>query len=411
MKRPGTSGPVSNAGRTIAVLAAIAALGSMAIHMIAPALPLLAEDLGASPRAAQSVISFYLFGLGFGQLLAGPMADRFGRRPILLIGLALYTAGGLLGALAADAEALVAARVIQGCGASAGLVTSRAIVGDLFGAEEAGKRQATLMGVVLISPAIAPVIGGLIADFTGWRVILALLAAVGLAAFLVSFRFLPESLRPTGSSGNREGVSRKYLRVLRNRSFLRVAAAIAGMSSALYMFLGGAPFLLSGAGLSTGEAGLCFMLVAGSSIAGTTMVGRLERRTNAMRVGLALSAAGSLLMLALALASPLWLPVLISPILLVGLGAGIAVPAGMAAAIHSEEGLSGTAASLAGSLQMVGGGASFALLGLFGPPSPVVLACGLASASLFALLACPAKLPASPVELSGQARVATAERQ
>src|SRR5690606_33377781 len=141
----------------------------MAIHMIVPALPLVAMDLGVTARAAQNVISFYLFGLGFGQLLAGPAADSFGRRPVLLVGLALYAAGATLGALAVGAESLIAARVFQGLGASAGLVTSRAIVGDLFGASEAGKHQATLMGVVLISPAVAPVVGGLIADLTGWR--------------------------------------------------------------------------------------------------------------------------------------------------------------------------------------------------------------------------------------------------
>jgi DHA1 family bicyclomycin/chloramphenicol resistance-like MFS transporter len=146
--------------RTIAILASVAALGSMAIHMLVPALPVLAGELGLNPARAQQVVSVYLGGLACGQLIAGPVADRWGRRPVLLLGLACYMLGAAGGALAANFPLLLGARLLQAMGGAAGVVASRVMVGDLFDRAEAASRQATLMTIVLLSPAISPVIGG-----------------------------------------------------------------------------------------------------------------------------------------------------------------------------------------------------------------------------------------------------------
>lgn len=166
---------------TILTLAAIAAMGSMAIHMLVPALPLLAHEMAVGEARAQQAVSVYLAGLAGGQLIAGPLADRLGRRPVMLWGLACYIAGALGAALAPAMPVLLAARLLQALGGAAGVVSARVIVGELYGREEAAARQATLMSIVLISPALAPVVGGVITDFAGWRAVFLMLAATGLA--------------------------------------------------------------------------------------------------------------------------------------------------------------------------------------------------------------------------------------
>jgi DHA1 family bicyclomycin/chloramphenicol resistance-like MFS transporter len=373
------------------MLAAISALGSLAIHMIVPALPQIAGELSVDAQTAQHVVSFYLFGLAGGQLLAGPFADRLGRRPVLLAGLTLYTASALLGAFAATTETLLTARVLQALGASAGLVTSRAMVGDLFDRSETGRRQATLMSVVLVSPAVAPALGGLIVGAAGWRAIFFLLAAAGLVGLVLLSRYLPESLQRT-EGGLRSNLIADYRRLLRNTAFVRTAAAIASTSAALYMFLSAAPFLLIAEWhLSPQQAGFCFLVVAGASIVGTRLVGWFERRGNAFRQGLAIIASGAALMLLIALAGWFGPLALIGPMTIVGLGTGVAAPSGFAFVVLAEEGLAGTASSLAGALQMLGSGVAASILGLIGAPSFLLLAIGVAAISLGALLTAPGR--------------------
>ncbi|MFV0643953.1 MAG: multidrug effflux MFS transporter [Sphingomonadaceae bacterium] len=387
--RLSTGGSV--AGRKIIfMLAGIAALGSLAIHIMVPTLPFLAHDLGVSAHAAQQVISFYLFGLAAGQLLVGPIIDRLGGKPVLLAGLFLYAVAAAWGALADGPVSLLAARVLQAFGGSAGLVTSRVLVGDLFERSEAGRRQATLMGVVLLSPAVAPVIGGVIAEHTSWRVVLGLLSAIGLSALLLSWKFLPGGNQATKKAEEGHALWHDYERLLKNARFLRAAIAIAAASSGLYMFLAVSPFLLVRQwGLDADQAGWCYLLAAGGGILGTLMVGRLEGRADVMRVGLSFSMAGGLLVFASALSGAQGWPFLILPVTIMTIGAGMAGPAGIAIIIHSEAGLSGTASSLAGALQMVVAGGLSSFLGILGPPSFLLLGVAMALVCSFAWLVGP----------------------
>ena len=371
------------------VLAAISALGSLAIQMVVPALPQIAEELAVDPQAAQHVVSFYLFGLGCGQLFAGPCADRLGRRPVLLTGLALYTAATLFAAFAPTTEALLASRVFQALGASAGLVPSRAMVGDLFDPADAGRNQATLMAVLLISPAIAPALGGVVAGAAGWRAIFFLLGAMGLAGLAYVFRYLPESLRRS-ENAPASNLLGDFGRLLRNTAFLRTATAIASTSAVLYMFLTASPFLLiTQWHLTTQQAGLCFLVVAGGCIVGTRLVGWVERRGNAFRRGLSIIGLGAAVLLGLAIMDWAGPVALIAPMTVVGLGTGIAAPSGIAFVVRAEEGLAGTAASLAGALQMVGSGIAASLLGLVGDPSFILLASAVAMIAALALIVAP----------------------
>lgn len=376
---------------TILTLAAIAAMGSMAIHMLVPALPLIGADFGIGEARAQQTVSVYLAGLAAGQLAAGPLADRRGRRPVMLAGLALFIAGALAATIAPAPGWLLLARLVQAGGGACGVVTARVMVGDVFGPQKAAGAQASLMTIVLVSPAVAPVIGGALADLAGWRAVFGLLALAGGLTFHAALHRLPETASPARSRNAshqatpvRLGAS--YLRLARNRRFVLTSATLALASSALYMFLGAAPFLLVHRfGLSSGEAGGALLVIAVASIIGTRLVVPVERRTSAMVLGTASSACGALIALGLALAGIEGAALLSAPVTLLGLGAGLAGPVAFNAVAFAEEGLAATATSLAGALQMLASGLAMTLLGMFAPLDPlrVALALMLATGAAF----------------------------
>ena len=378
---------------TILLLAAIAALGSLATQLLIPALPALARELHTGADDAQLVIGVYLVGLGAGQLLAGPFADRIGRKPVLLAGLALYCLASAAAALAPTMPLLLVARACQALGGAAGVMTARVLVGDLYPSEAAAGKQATLMAVVLISPALAPVIGGLVSEVAGWRSLFAGLAVAGMAGAVLSATALPETRARTGG-GPALSLAAGLRRLSRSSAFLRPAVAVMGGSSALYMYLGTAPFLLhADHGLRPREIGLCLMLVAGASIAGTFLVAPIERRGDAMLAGSALNFAAALLLLALGLAGLHSLAAFLVPTTLLGLGAGMSGPAGFSRIIAAEAGLEGTAASLAGAAQMFTAALAALALGRFAPVGQVDLAIGLTLATAAALLATIRRFP------------------
>ena len=158
---------------------AITACGTLGMHLIIPALPDTARALGVSAGAIQLTITLYLIGLAIGQLVYGPISDRFGRRPVLLAGLALFTLAGIATAAAPNAWMLVIARILQSIGACAGLVLGRAIVRDSATPDRAAAQLAMLTLVMSAAPAIAPVLGGYATAWFGWRAAFALLAIVG----------------------------------------------------------------------------------------------------------------------------------------------------------------------------------------------------------------------------------------
>lgn len=371
---------------TLLTLAVIAAMGSMAIHMLVPALPLIGSDFGIGEARAQQVVSVYLAGLAGGQLVAGPLADRHGRRPVMLVGLGLFITGAVGSALAGTPGWLLLARLVQAAGGACGVVTARVMVGDVFGPHRAAGAQASLMTIVLISPAVAPVIGGAIADLAGWRAVFGTLALAGLSALVAAWRRLTETQASSDAGTVQPGLVRSYRQLARNRQFVLITSTLAFASSALYMFLGAAPFLLVHRfGLSPSEAGGCLLLIALASILGTRLVVTVERRGSALILGTASSACGATAALILALAGMDNAALLIAPIMLLGLGAGLAGPVAFNAIAFAEQGLAATATSLAGALQMLASGCAMALLGMFAPLDPLRVATALAISTMTAL--------------------------
>lgn len=363
-------------------LALVAALGSMAIHMLVPALPQLASDFATNAHGAQLAISIYMIGLGAAQLVAGPAVDRLGGRPVLLAGLALYGLGALGCALAGSLPMLLAARAVQAAGGAAGVVTARVMVGDLFGRDEAAARQATLMTIVLISPALAPVLGGFLTALAGWRTIPAVLALVALGVLGLVGPRLPHGAREVSTPG----AAPNMRRLLGNARFTLSTLAMASASSTLYMFLASAPFLLRDEGLDPRRIGIALLVVAAASIGGTRMVRHVSRGGYGLAIGTGLifaGACGATLLAGTGLHTP---AALIGPIVLVGLGAGVAGPSAMAIIVFAEESMAGTATSIAGATQMLASAGATLALGLIAPMSSWRLALAmLATAAVCAM--------------------------
>jgi DHA1 family bicyclomycin/chloramphenicol resistance-like MFS transporter len=201
------------------VLAAIACSGTLAMHMFVPALPIVVRELDTTPAAAQLTLTVYLIGIAAGQLLYGPLSDRFGRRPVLIASLALFLMASLVAALAPDIQWLIAARVVQALGACGGLGPGRAMARDGATPEQAARQLALLVMVMTASPAIAPLLGSIVATVVGWRGIFGLLGAVAAGLLLLAVASLPETSRQRTPRPGARALLAVYGQLLRRSEF------------------------------------------------------------------------------------------------------------------------------------------------------------------------------------------------
>ncbi|MBU0554399.1 MAG: Bcr/CflA family efflux MFS transporter [Alphaproteobacteria bacterium] len=385
---------------TILLLGGIAALGSLATQLLIPALPSIASELNVGVASAQLVVGVFLIGLGGGQLMLGPISDRMDRRLLLVLGLLLYSLGSLAAGFAASLGLLLTARLVQALGSSAGLVTTRVLLNAMVPPEKSVSAQASLMTIVLISPALAPVLGGLMTEWMGWRTIMFVLSGAGLIGALVVLRKIPATQRSEARPA-RPPLRESYARVLRNGRFRAAATAMGFSSASLYLFLGAAPFLLQrDYQLSPREIGLFMLAIAGMSIVGTRFVGRMQKWVNPLRLGTLLALVAALLLAALSSQGPPHILLMLAPLALTGLTAGMIGPTAITHILGSEPGLEGTATSLAGALQMGASALLAWLLGPFAAQAPLNLALALLP------LTCVAALGAVAVDRAGRRREA-----
>jgi MFS transporter, DHA1 family, multidrug resistance protein len=332
------------------LLAAINALGSLATHMVVPALPAIAIDLGSTRAATQFIVTVYLVALGIGQLACGPLADRFGFRPLVLSGIVLFMAGSLLGAQAGTLSGIVAARAVQALGASACLVASRTMASLGGDPAAAVSRLAVLMMVSLVSPTIAPLVGGAIASSVGWRVIFdALAVAALLVGAVAALRLVErERRRSTGLP------STEFLRLARNRRFVRSVGVVALASAALQTFIVTVPFELSRVyQMDPNAIARCLAGMAVASAGGALLIRRIRRPALTIRIGaIAMITAGSTCV-ALDLLSIASVWPLLAAMATLGFGVGSALPAALGTAIRAGGDAAGTATSLTGAAQML----------------------------------------------------------
>lgn len=375
--------------RLAALLGALTALGPLGVDMYLPAFPAMAADLAASPAAIQQSLAAFLLGLAAGQVAMGPLADRFGRRPPLFLGLVLFAAASAGCALAASAEALTALRGLQALGGCAGMVVARAMVRDLCDERGAVRMMAMLMLVMGAAPILAPLLGAAMLAGFGWRAIFWALALYACAALLLSVLFLRESLPP--ERRRRDGpaaILLVYARILRDRRFLAHALAGAVPMLGLFAYLVASPQVLMGQhGLGPTQYGIAFGANAFGLILASQVVARLARRHPPrillVRALFACALAG--LTVPAAAGTGALAPLLAGLFLYMSV-MGAVLPLASALAMAPMGRVAGSASALIGTLQFGGGAAVGLGLGALGAATAWPLAIVVGSAGCAGLL-------------------------
>ncbi|MBV9016949.1 MAG: MFS transporter [Alphaproteobacteria bacterium] len=218
---------------SLALLAAVTALAFCALHMVVPALPVLVAVFDDSAAHVQLVLSLYLAGIAAGQLIYGPVSDRFGRRPVLIAGLAMFLLGTLLCGVAWSLRALIFGRVLQALGACAGIVLSRAIIRDVYDREMAARGLALVMMAMTLAPAVSPALGAYLTEWLDWRAIFVLLGGFGAAVFAGTAAWLGETNRYPAPL-DFGGMTRSYAILLRSPAFAWFALCSACTSASWF---------------------------------------------------------------------------------------------------------------------------------------------------------------------------------
>lgn len=352
------------------MLAVFTFSGTFAMHVFVPALPSAAEDLGASIGTMQMTISLYIYGLAFGQLIYGPASDRFGRRPVLMVGLVIYAISGLAAALAEGPNALIAARLFQALGGCAGLVLGRTIVRDTSPPTGTAKRLAVMNLMITVGPAVAPLIGTLLVETTGWRSIMLLMSAFGVANLLLAWRLLPET-RPA-DAGDGSAFLRHCLQLVRSPAFLGYAIGGGCATTAVFAFIAAAPFIFTQQlHRPAHETGIYLALLVFGMWLGSALVSRMLGRFSMVKLmvrGNLASALSMLLLLALTLSGQISVALVMGCMFAFAIGLGFASPTAMSQALSVNPHVIGSASGLYGAIQMGVGATCAALAGLGSDP-------------------------------------------
>lgn len=364
------------------LLVAVTATGTLAMHILIPVLPLAAVDLGVPRGAIQQAITLYLFGIAGGQLLYGPVSDRFGRRPTLIVSLALYIAAGAIAGWAATLATLLMARVVQAVGGCGGLVLGRAIVRDSAGPGEATSRMALLTMVQSLAPGVGPAVGGFLGAWFGWRSIFVMLVALGAVTLAGVILLLPETVASRGS-GRMLG---SYIRLLRSRIFCGYMFGGALTSTTFFAYLTTSPFIFTNMlHRPATEIGLYYLVVMAGVPIGSFSASRLVRRMRPvllLRVTSAVALAGAALFFVVAATGHITVLTVLAPMILFSIGVGAASPVAITAAISTDPHMIGAASGLYGFMQMANGAVCTLAVGLI-PANPALAAASVLLAGLF----------------------------
>jgi DHA1 family bicyclomycin/chloramphenicol resistance-like MFS transporter len=382
--------------RLTLVLGALTAFGPLSIDMYLPALPALADSFGASPGRVQLTLSAFFLGFGAGQLVYGPLADRWGRRPPLLAGIGLYIGASALCALSTSVAWLIALRLVQGLGACAGPLITRAVVRDLYERDRAARMLSLMMLVMGAAPLLAPLLGGQLLRAFGWRSIFAALAVFGVLCFLTAGLFLRETLGEARRS--RAGVPAmvaRYGALLADRAYLGYTVSSGAAYAGMFAYFAGSPFVFIRLhGVAAEHYGFLFALNVIGLMACAAVNSRLVPRHGAARLlrhGVAAVAlAGGCLLLAAATG---WggLAGLVIPLLVFIASLSFVGANALASALVAFPHMAGTASALAGTIQFGFGAASGAAVSVLHdgtalPMAAVIAAAGLTSLAVHRLL-------------------------
>jgi len=379
---------ISSTAAQIAVLAALAATGTLATNILLPSLPEMAASLGVSSAAVTSAITVFLAVFALGQLAVGPISDRYGRRGPVLIGFAVFLAGSIWCGLANDLPGLLAGRIVQAAGACATSVLSRAIARDLFSGAALARAMALIMIAMAAAPGFSPLLGGTLDHYFGWRsefAFIGVFAALGAIAYET---VLGETHLSTRTPLNPVAIAKNYVSLIGDRRFVVPAATVSLIMGALFAMFSAAPrILIEGLRFTPIQLGLFFggtvMIVFAAGMLATRLTPRfgLDR---SIKGGLWTAVAGSIAILSVSILHPGFLPFL-SGICVFLLGMGIVNPLGTAQALSPFGDKAGAASALLGFWQMTGAAIGVWLAANVSHQAMLALGIVLTAASLLAL--------------------------
>ena len=381
--------PARPPARTVVVLGMLSMFGPLSLDLYLPALPELADDLDASASAAQLSITACLVGLAVGQLVAGPLSDRLGRRRPLIVGLVGFMLASVACALAPSAAILVVLRFVQGLAGAAGLVISRAIARDLYSGRALMIFFSRLILIAELAPVIAPILGGQLSLIMSWRGIFGVLAGFGAVLLLAGWLGLKETLPPerriVGGFGK---TLHGYNTLLHDRFFVGCALSSGLAGASMFAYISGSTFVLQRIyGMSPQGFSFVFGAISLALVIAAQVGGRLALRwplTRVLGFGLAVNLCGAASLLATVIIG-LPLGVLIAALSVMVSAVGLIFPTANALALADYPDLAGTASSLQGLSQFVFGAVAAPLVGIAGERTALPLGIVTTTASLCAI--------------------------
>jgi len=367
MHAPDTARPPAY---TVVVLGLLTMFGPLSLDLYLPALPQLADDLGTSTSAAQLSITACLVGLALGQLVAGALSDRLGRRRPLIVGLSAYLVASVACALAPSVTVLVVLRFIQGLGGAAGIVISRAIARDLYSGRALMIFFSRLLLIAGLAPVIAPILGGQLSRIMSWRGIFGVLAGFGAVLLLAGWFGLRETLPPERRVvGGFRRTLHGYNTLVHDRFFVGCALSSGLAGASMFAYIAGSTFVLqriygmSPQGFSLIFGGISFGLVAAAQ--GGARLALIWPLTRVLALGLAINLTGATALL-VTVVTGLPLGALIGALVIMVCAVGLIFPTANALAMADYPDLAGTASSLQGLSQFLFGAIAAPLVGIAG---------------------------------------------
>ena len=345
-----------------------------------------------STAFVQYSLSAAVLGIALGQLVYGPLSDRFGRKPVLMGGISLFVATSVACSMAASIEALIGLRFLQGFFACSGIIVARASIRDLFDREAAARLFALMMGIHGIMPTIAPGVSGWITQDYGWRILFLVMAGFGLFAVLAVFFGLSETNRTRTANAVQPSVLiRNYIEILRDRSFRSYATCACFMYGALMAYFAGAPVgLIQYLGLGPVQFGIAmavpmvFYIVAQITLARVAQRLGLDRM---IRVGVMLAAAAGIGMLLFVITGNINVYTLMGPVVLVLTALAFITPGTTAGAMSPFATMAGAASSLLGFIQFLAAALATAVIGVLNDGTPYPMAAVICICTICALVA------------------------
>jgi MFS transporter, DHA1 family, multidrug resistance protein len=312
LDKPSIANELATSKLMLMLLVVMTGIAPISLYMLVPALPVLAKTFDSSISLAQMTVSMYMVGIACSQLIMGPLSDRFGRRPVLLIGISMMVAASVACVFAESLPQLIAARFFQALGGASGMVISRAIVRDLYARDQISARLSLVIAVMMIAQMLSPLTGGLLEIAFSWRAIFCLITAASLATVIAIAFLLPETRR-VRAAGN--GFRGDVGTLFRDRAFVGYLLCQVLASQIIFAFAGGGPYIVvNQMGRNSAEYGAWFATTGFAFLIGNVACVRFAPRHSLEKLiwfGLALQLAGSLLNLVWSLTGinqmPQWL--------------------------------------------------------------------------------------------------------